>query len=310
MRRVRKRGMILMAVVCVLFSTGCRKEEKPGEHGYRIYYLDTEEARLVEETCRIESKTTESRIDEVLKLLQEKPDAIAYKSVFISKVKVTDWELKSTKLDLHFNAEYRTLDSVSELLLRAAVVQSLVQVPGVSYVRFYVDGVPLTGEKGNDVGYMRGEDFVQNTGSSLHSYQSTDLKLYFSNGRGDSLVPEEIRVRYNSNMSVEKLIIERLMKGPSGMESKPVIPPETKLLSVSVKDRICYVNFDEGFLNVADQVNPKVTVYSLVNSLVDGGEATQVQILVNGETNIVYQETVDLSKPLSKDMEIIETEED
>ena len=32
----------------------------------------------------------------------------------------------------------------------------------------------------------------------------------------------------------------------------------------------------------------------------------QVQILVNGETNITYQETIDLSKPLSKDPKLIE----
>lgn len=307
---MRKRCVILGLAVCMLFLSGCRKETSGGENAYHIYYLDTEEVQLVEESCEIKNKTPEGRIKEVLALLQETPDTIGYKSVFISKVDVLDWELKTTKLDLYFNAAYASLDTTSEVLLRAAVVQSLVQVPGVSYVRFYVDGTPLTDRKGNAVGYMRGEDFVQNTGSSLHSYQTADLKLYFANSTGDSLVPEQVSVRYNSNMSIEKLIVEQLVKGPSGSDNRPVIPAEAKVLGVSVKDRICYVNFDEGFLNIAEQVNPKVTIYSLVNSIVEGGEAVEVQILVNGETNITYQETVDLSKPLSEDRELIRTEAD
>ncbi len=308
MRR-EKICLIFLLVFCVLLLAGCRKEKEPKKNEYRIYYQDAEEIRLGEEFCEIKSKTSENRIDEVLELLKKKPDTLGYKSVFVSHVKVTDWEFKTRKLDLYFNAEYQKLDTASEVLLRAAVVQSLVQVPGVSYVRFFVDGAPLVDAKGNEIGYMQGEDFIQNTGSSLHSYQTADLKLYFSNSSGDRLVTEEVTTRYNSNMSIEKLVVEKLIKGPSGADKKAAVPAQTKLLSVSVKENICYVNFDEGFLDVAEQVNPKVTVYSLVNSLVDAGAATQVQILVNGETNIVYQETVDLSKPLTKDTEMIEMEE-
>ena len=124
------------------------------------------------------------------------------------------------------------------------------------------------------------------------------------------LEAEEISVRYNSNMSIEKLIVEQLMKGPSSQDRKAVIPQGTKLLGVSVRENICYVNFDEGFLSVAEQVNPKITVYALVNSIVDGGECSQVQILVNGETNITYQEIIDLSKPLPKEPELIEEKEE
>lgn len=314
MKRRISIGVFLGLILCVVVLEGCERKKEPDADEYRIFYLDSEETELVEEYCEAgdgkKESQTEGQIDEILKLLREEPDTIEYKSVFIGDVEIKDWELKGTKLLLNFNERYYSLDRVSELLLRAAVVQSLAQVPGVDYVGFLVENKPLTDKDEHETGYMRAEDFVQNTGSSLHSYQTAELTLYFSNGEGDELTKEEVSVRYNSNMSVEKLVVERLIKGPSAKESKPVIPAETKVLSVAVKDDVCYVNFDEGFLNMVEKVKPKVTIYALVNSIVDSGSAEQVQILVNGENNVTYQETIDLSKPFEKDLGMIEVKEE
>ena len=76
---------------------------------------------------------------------------------------------------------------------------------------------------------------------------------------------ETEHVRYNSNTLKEKLIVEELMKGPFAETYKKVIPMDTVLLGVSVKDDVCYVNFDNGFLNMTD-IQAEVTIYSIVNS--------------------------------------------
>lgn len=299
----------LCLAVCMFLLIGCGKKKTAQDGEYHIYYLDTENIRLVTEDRGRGKDTVENEIEEVLKYLQEEPEEEEYSSVFPGGVRVEDWDLHQTKLDLYFNEEYKSMDAASELLLRAAAVQSLVQIPGINYISFFVGEEPLMDQGGVEVGYMRAEDFVQNTGSSLHSYQTADLKLYFANESGDKLKAEEVSVRYNSNMSIEKLIVEQLMKGPRKPEDKAVIPAEAKVLGVSVKDSVCYVNFDEGFLNMADGVDPKVTIYALVNSIIDGGEVTQVQLLVNGEIGITYQDAVDLGKSFSRNQDIIETEE-
>ena len=107
-------------------------------------------------------------------------------------------------------------------------------------------------------------------------------------------------------MSVEKLITEQLIKGPSMEGAYPTLPPETKILGVSVRDGICYVNFDEGFLDMDYKISPQVRIYSVVNSIVAGGETGQVQILVNGKADATYQGSVGLEKPLSRNLEIVE----
>ena len=110
-------------------------------------------------------------------------------------------------------------------------------------------------------------------------------------------------------MSIEKLIVEELIEGPMSSQLQKTFSEKTKILGVSVKDGICYVNFDENFLTNHVALDPNLTVYSLVNSIVQGGVATKVQILVNGETNVKYHETIDLSQPFSRDLEIIKEEE-
>ncbi len=299
-----KRMISLFVCFALAFGVlaGCGKEEKLKEP--YVYYFSVRESQLVRKSYEPEGKSVEERIEEVLTLLRKPEEPEDYQSVFLDGIDVERWELDDTEVTLYFGESYHGIVTASEVILRSAVVRSLVQIEGVDYVQFYVGDAPLTGDDGREIGYMRAEDFVENTGSSLHSYQTADVTLYFAGSTGDYLVPEEISVRYNSNMSIEKLIVEKLMSGPSETGSRKVIPDGTKLLGVSVRDNVCYVNFDEGFLKVAEQVNPKVTVYALVNSIIEGGATGKVQILVNGETDIVYQESIDLSKPLSKNADL------
>ena len=78
--------------------------------------------------------------------------------------------------------------------------------------------------------------------------------------------------------------------------------PAAALLSVTIKEGTCYVNFDSEFLNSVYDVRPEITIYSIVNSLLEGTNAGNVQIMVNGEKNVAYQETVDLSQPIARDL--------
>ena len=151
---------------------------------------------------------------------------------------------------------------------------------------------------------------MENTGSSPSAYQTDTLILYFADREGDSLVTQKKDVRYSSNVSREKLIVEKLMQGPSGSGAYPTINPDANLLSVTIKDGICYVNFDSTFLTGAYDVLPEVTIYSIVNSLVEGTEAVQVQITINGETNAKYMETVDLSQPFEANIDLVAADEE
>ncbi|MCF2682954.1 GerMN domain-containing protein [Faecalicatena contorta] len=306
MSKKRRYQIVLSAVLCMIMVTGCGRGKQLSDSDQGLYYANQEGTALVKEEYKAAGSTTEEKIEDVLKEMPKKTDDEDYRSVFPEGVKVTGWEYADGKLEICFNGQYQEMTPSQEVLLRAAVVQNLGQIQGVNYVYFLIEGEPLKDSQGSDVGYMRAEDFIQNTGSTLHSYQSAELDLYFPNSQGDKLVKESVSIRYNSNMSKEKLIVEQLIKGPLEEGAQLAIPPETKVMSVSVKDHICYVNLDEGFLNNSYLINPELTVYSIVNSIVDGGSSSKVQISVNGKSDINYMGRVDLSKPLSRNPELVE----
>lgn len=300
--------LICCLVLCVLFLAGCGNDEEQMVEGTGIYYLNTEGTGLVKEKYSIKGEDTKEKVKLLLEEMQKQTDCIDYNSPFPQDVTIEKWELKGSMLDIYFSVNYNKMEPYTEVLLRAAIVQTMTQIQDVEYVSFYAAGQPITDDSGYEIGYQSEEDFVQNIGSTLHSYQIGELKLYFADEEGKLLVSEKVSVRYNSNISMEKLIVEELIEGPMSSELQATFSDKTKVLGVSVRDGICYVNFDNSFLTNTVALDPNVTIYSLVNSIVEGGVAAKVQILVNGETNVKYQETVDLSQPFSRKLEMIKEE--
>jgi germination protein M len=195
----------------------------------------------------------------------------------------------------------------TEVLVRAAFVQTMSQLPEVEFVSFYVKNEPLRDNDGNIIGLMSAQDFVQNTGSSIGTYQTTDLKLYYADKEGKQLKEtKKTNIRYNSNTAIEKLVVEQLMKGTNATNAQSIIPETTKLLGVSVKDGVCYVNLDENFLSQTYIVSPEVTVFSITNSLVELSNVNKVQISINGDTSGVYREKYSFTTYFERNLDLVQ----
>ncbi len=299
---------IIGMILCLVWSfimIGCSDQDKGT--AMNIYYLNPDGNALVQEEYFRQATDGKEAVKEVLKALRNPRDTKDFQTTVPDSVKVEQFQLQNQILELTFNKDYSKLTRSSEVLLRAAMVQTLVQIPGVNYVSFYIEDTPLKNTSGTAIGMMSAEDFIQNTGSSLKSYQETDLRLYFSNRDGTKVVLEKrTGVHYSINTSVEKLVVEQLMKGPDSDKQGPTIPDTVKLLGVSVKDGICYVNFSSSFLTDGYNQKPEVTIYSIVNSIITNGNVTKVQILVDGSGDVTFKGTIDLSAPLDWKADLIE----
>lgn len=296
-----------MLVACILAqAAGCGKKEDTSESPYKIYYVNQDVTALVEAEYKGEMKNTEKAVPDMLAALQKNKEEIEEQPAIPEGVVIEDYVIGDEKLELYFNAAYRDMDVVRETLCRAALVRSLTQIEGVILVAFYVEGEPLVNRDGREYGYMQSEDFVANTGSSINSYEVMNLTLYFAGENGDKLAVENVSVRFNTSHLTEKVIVEKLMKGPSQAGHHAVIPKGTKLLGVSIRDGVCYLNFDEGLKNITPGVMPEIVIYSIVNSVTESGSVSKVQIAINGESDLTYLESVELGEPLSRDLDIVE----
>lgn len=303
-----KRSIFLILTFLLMAGalSGCAREKELEPGAPFVCYLTMEGTGIEKREFDWSGNNVEEEIENILLALSKPDESGKLKSIIPENVEVEDFVLENEKLDLHFSKGYRKMNRTQEVLCRAAVVQSLVQLEEVGLVKFYVENEPIRDSEGTEVGYMNADDFVQNTGESLSSFQKAELSLWIPDEEGVLLTKENREIRYSSSVSVEKVIIEQLMKKKVMPNELVVMPPETKLLGVTVKDGICYVNFDDGFQISGYTINPELSIYSIVNSILENSTASQVQISVNGKTDVKFQNVVDLSKPLSMNEEFME----
>ena len=88
-------------------------------------------------------------------------------------------------------------------------------------------------------------------------------------------------------------------------DMRTTMSENVKINQVTTKDGICYVDFNAKFLDKLASVTEEVAVYSVVNSLVELPNVSQVQITVDGEMKKVYQ-SIPLNVLLERILELIE----
>ena len=302
---MRKWLWILLLAIPLLMA-GCRKQQQVDESGYQIWYINQDETCLKYENKELQSKNEEGLLREMMEVMRETPTDDELKPVIPEDVELLDFDFEHNQLYLDFSPEYKKMPKVYEVLCRAAIVRTLGQIDGVEYVDFQINGEPLTDLEGKEIGLMNEDQFIENAGEEINAYKTADLTLYFANKAGDKLVGQRVAMEYNSNISLEKLIVEQLIAGPPFEGAYPTIPSETKLLNISIKDNICYVNLDEGFLGTGYNVIESIPVYSIVNSLIENTDAQKVQISINGETNRMFRESINFDTIFEKNEGLIE----
>lgn len=308
---MKKFLLLVISLSALLLFAGCEGSNE--DSGYKIYYINREVTGLIEKDCDISSSDsdTDGMVQEYISLLQTETDDVEYQKPIMGDVTILDYSISNSTLNLYFSTDYSSMDAAAEVLCRAAVVKSVLQIPGINDVSFYVGDAPLMDSDGNAVGIMTADSFVENPGSQINSTQTTTLTLYFTDESGEKLVPEVQTVHYISSISLEKLVVEQLIAGPETEQLKATIPTDTKIVSVTVTDGVCYVNLDDGFLVQDYNVSEQVVIYSIVDSLFELNNGIgKVQISVNGENNMVYRESISLDQMFTRNLDLIDSNQE
>lgn len=305
---MKKRFYLFVCLcICICFCMSCGKKEPDGTP-VRVYYLDSAEMRIQDELHYIEGQSTREQIIEVLTLLSAAPDSKELKATISGGVNIVNFSFDNNQVTVSLGAKYQDLPKTSRILIRAAIVKSLTQFEDVDAVLLTLEGEPLLEDDGTVIGLMTGDMFIDKDTGKMSDYEVVTIRLYFTNENGDVLLPIDRSLLHNldmSNVSMEKLVVEQLLSGPANEESFPTINPETKLLGVTLKDGICYLNFDSSILTPVNNVTSDVVIYSIVNSLAELNGVNKIQISIDGKKDIKFRDKYDLSTLFEMNQELI-----
>ena len=301
---------VLALVHACSLLTGCTvetQEEKvdSGSNQYYLYYVNKDETKVVKERYQLEQESAEFMLQDFTGILNAQEGSGDNLALLPSGVQLVTYRLNESLLELEFNSDYSKMSRAREILVRAGVARTFLQIPGVTGIKIFIESEELKDSKGQAVGVIDGNTFVEMWGSDKDAYRYDTFTLYFTDKTGEHLVAEQRNVYYKRILPRERVILEQLAKGPMVKGHYPTIPQETEILGVEVSDDVCYVDFSSAFSDSGIDIPVNTMIYSVVNSLLDTASADKVQISVEGDTEATLSDGTSLYSLFSKNTDLV-----
>ena len=161
---------------------------------------------------------------------------------------------------------------------KSSVIFIILIIIGI-IIYFLINNISITK---TDNEYM---DYTPQEEISESQNRETSITLYFLNPETGDLKSEGKTVNTNELLkNPYKLIVEKLIEGPSSTTLQNVFPENTKILDANLSNNCVILNFSEEFLNFKDDVQKYNIINSMLDSLTQLNEVDSIKVLVNNET--------------------------
>ncbi len=297
---MRRRKRFLVGLLSVLLAfvllAGCEKQEEEDD-SYTIYYVNATGTSLMESQYQPSAETFEELMEELLSQLETAPAGLV--SALQDPVSVNGYERGIDALRIDFSKNYYELDNVEEVLLRAAVVKTFSQIPGVTKIMITVEQEQLHDAQGQPVPAMDAESFIDTKEGGINSYLYAKLSLYFPDSTGQGIVKEMRNLHYSSNMVLERVVLEQLVEGPKDSGLAPLFTKDVKIQNLYIKNEVCTVSFAEeaNKIPAESQASPEQVLQAVVNSIcVTCDGITGVRFEIDGDGTMMFRDAVDLNQ--------------
>ncbi|MCD7956455.1 MAG: GerMN domain-containing protein [Lachnospiraceae bacterium] len=306
-----KRLFAVLALTAALMMLGGCANNGSKSTSYTIYYKSSSGTSLYEVSYVPSAETFDEMMTELMTQMATVPEDALYASTIPETVVYQGYERGIDALRIDFSSEYYEMSNTTEVLLRAAVVKTICQIPGVTKIMITVDSRQLVDADGEAVAAMDAESFIDTKNGGINSYQSASLVLYFPNQDGTKLKKEVRNVDYSSNMVLGRVIVEQLIAGSEYSDRRAVLNSSTEIVDVSEKNGICTLNFSEEFNQAPAENAPsaEAALYAIVNSICETSDTINgVKITIEGSSNVLFWDEIDLNNVFIMNQEIIEME--
>lgn len=301
----RRQHLVFAVLLCLILCSCARASSRNEGQALQVWYLDKSATVMTPVPYTPENTDPEKLVAELLQQLIHVPNDAGVLPPAGEKTEYLGFRQEEGVLNVLFDERYAELKPERKMLACAAITRTLTQVSGVSRVGFYAGEQPLQTPDGAPLGPFSDNDFVSSI-SNINRYETEELTLYFADETGTYLSGEQRTVTYRVETPLEQIVMEQLISGPALPGRQAVLPPDVKVLSVSVNENICYLNLSREFLAAVPLENPELTIYAIVNTLSELKAVQHVQIAVEGSKNLNYRDRVSLEPLFERNLDYLD----
>lgn len=303
MRGVKRITAALLAALLVLSLAACGTQKT----GLRLYYPADPSAKhksvggsdaitsvLVDwKKVTGDDRGRQQQAQYIMELLLGGCKASGFTSPIPIGTTVHSCTVTGGTVSVDLSGEYDQLVGIDRTIADYCITLSLLQLTGIYAVRITVMGASQDADHvytSAQVLLTSPEDIVR----------TVEVTLYFPD-EADNLVAEERRLTvYEGETPAEavvKALAERPMDSYSGL--KPLLPRNFTALGANVDGNTCYLNLSANCAELMPEstVQQRMVLRGIVNSLCSLEEVEQVQILLNGDYQMLLG-TQPISRPL------------
>lgn len=281
-----KKLWILALALCLLLS-GCSLPFSFGEAEdvntmavYRVYTGDEGGALIRAEECVLDDGV-QGDAALALSLLCAESEQSDLRCALPEGVSLEDWSLEGSVATLSFSENFREAPDMEKTAAAFCAALTLCNLDEVDAVTICADGEILF------QGLVADDALLEDRDSDPYTRR---LRLYFADAEGRYLVSEYHSLSLDEDSSLERYVVEELLRGPNDPSLRPAIPAGTKLLSCVTEGGVCTVDLSREFLDNRPQtaLGERLAIYAIVNSLGVLADVESVRILCEGQSVPTY----------------------
>lgn len=277
--------LMLMTFFCGVLAA-C--DQNPETEGCSFYYLSSEADNGWTDTL---FQAEQRQLDgsrpwkERIQLYLTGPVDDTLRNPFPRNVKVLSAILREEQhsMEILLSEEYAQLTGIGRTLANACLVWTLTEYAEV-------DQIILSCENGEEL--MGGSQSLSREmfrDSATRTEKEYTCRIYFTDESYRYLLPTTRVVVASENLPL--YVIYQLLDGPTEDGLVATMPKSTRLLGFQLEDGVATVNLSEEFMEnrPRGELQERMTLYSLVNSLTELDGIESVRILVEGQSLEYYQ---------------------
>ncbi|MGE5396128.1 MAG: GerMN domain-containing protein [Chitinophagales bacterium] len=305
MRKNSRCLIILLLIIFGLFQMGgCTlKSEQSKAKEYtikaKLFYADKFNEKLQSETRTVIYHQGQDKYARVLDELLKGPESKDLVNNIPSGTSVINTKKVNSDLTVNLRGFKGFPGEMAGIMAEGSIVNTMVSLDGVKRVKILIEGKELIGLSGQPRGFMTRFN---------NPAPMREVTLYFANQQAEKVVPEKRDLTIPVGASREdeiKTIIEALIDGPKEPGHYKTIPPEARVKSVTIENKVVWVDFSQEMQTKHwhGAAGESMTINSIVNTLTELPGIDKVGMTVEGKPLNI--EHAVLEEPLGRNPSMI-----